>query len=213
MAMIKAQYETRTTAPTMSDVKEKQLILRRRQFEEGTPDQFLLEQTVIGVMPHQFFQTFRKVYETQHIWNQHLKSCELFDKDGDTEIIITIFKSPALFVASRIVMDGVYLNEDKEKSEYMSIFSSIGNEDYWEDYVRQNDISDYAVAKSVISGHWFRPLYNPQNETEIIGTSVFYLNQADLGGNIPTWLKTTFAPKAIVDGWESLAAYCQKNPK
>lgn len=52
----------------------------------------------------------------------------------------------------------------------MAIFSSKGNEDFWEDYVRQNDIGDYAVAKSVISGHWFRPIYSSENPTEIIGT-------------------------------------------
>lgn len=82
-------------------------------------------------------------------------------------------------------MDGVYLSENPENNEYMSIFSGIGNEDLWEDYVRSNDIGDLAIARSTISGHWFRPIYSPVNEEEIIGTQVFYANQADLGGQIP----------------------------
>lgn len=58
----------------------------------------------------------------------------------------------------------------------MAIFSSKGNEDFWEDYLKNNDIGDYAIAKSVISGHWFRPIYSPHNPKEIIGTDYFYIN-------------------------------------
>lgn len=33
-----------------------------------------------------------------------------------------------------------------------------------------------------------------------------------MGGNIPNWIKTTFAPKAIVDGWGIMVDYSKKNP-
>ena len=65
-----------------------------------------------------------------------------------------------MFVAARIVMDAAYYIEYPERNEYMCLFSSEGNEDYWEEYLKYNDIGDSVRAIAHISGHWFKPLYS-----------------------------------------------------
>jgi len=36
------------------------------------------------------------------------------------------------------------------------------------------------------------------------------VNQADPGGSIPSWVKKTFAPKAVVEAFESIVAVSKK---
>lgn len=65
------------------------------------------------------------------------------------------------------------------------------------------------MGKTTISAHWFRPLYL-EGTNELIGTKIFYVNQADPGGSIPNWIKTTFAPKAVIEAFTSIIIASKK---
>ena len=92
--------------------------------------------------------------------------------------------------------------KDTHKEEYIAIFSSLGNENIIKEYVSTHDLEGSALAKTVISGHWWMPIYDSLNN--LVGTKAVYLNQSDFGGNIPKWLQAQFAPKAIIETYDAL---------
>lgn len=92
--------------------------------------------------------------------------------------------------------------KDSKKEQYAAIFSSKGNEKHIEEYSAKNDFDGAAMAKSVISGHWWMPICDLNKQ--VIGTRVFYLNQSDFGGSVPKWLARQFVPKAVQDTYDSL---------
>lgn len=63
------------------------------------------------------------------------------------------------------------------------------------------------LGKLKISAYWFKPILQ---HSKVIGTKIFYVNQADPGGSLPNWVKTTFAPKAVLELFESLVNVSKK---
>ena len=86
-------------------------------------------------------------------------------------------------IAGRMFLDSRYMLKHSGEEQYIVIFSSNGNEQFAANYAATHDLGGSALAHSVISGHWYMPMYNSSNQ--LVGTKIFYLNQADFGGNVP----------------------------
>ena len=165
----------------------------------------MLEKWVYGINPTEFLKLFETIEESQKDWNQHCKKCLLLFREEDdkdqVDLFATFIKSPGFFLAGRVFVDARYLMRDPKKDQYMAIFSSNGNEDIAKQFASNNDLEGSALAKTIISGHWWMPIIE---EGQVVGTKAIYLNQSDFGGNIPKWLVRQFVPKAIIETYDSL---------
>jgi hypothetical protein len=72
-----------------------------------------------------------------------------------------------MFIASRVFIDARYMLRDPQKDHYLIMFSSIGNELIVKDY--QHDFNGAVLARAIISGHWYKPLYDEATK-KVIGT-------------------------------------------
>ena len=119
------------------------------------------------------------------------------------DFFATMIKSPGMFIAGRLFVDGRYMMRDPLKSHYLIMFSSKGNERLTQEYTNTHDLEGSALAHAVISGHWYMPLID-ETTGNAVGTKIFYLSQSDFGGKVPGWLVRTFAPKAVRDTFDAL---------
>jgi hypothetical protein len=165
----------------------------------------MLEMDVLGIKPKQFLSLFETIHESQTDWNEHCLKCEYLpqnEKETHLDVFATYIKSPAFFLAGRVFIDARYMLKDPNREEYIAIFSSLGNEEIIKDYVSTHDLEGSALAKTVISGHWWIPIYDSLGN--LVGTKAIYVNQSDFGGNIPKWLQAQFAPRAIIETYDAL---------
>ena len=106
-------------------------------------------------------ETLKTVETTQLKWNNLLKACDNLGTEDGVDLIMTQIKPPVLFVSGRLVIDGRYLVENPASHEYMCMFSSKGNDHLIEVYLSEHpECKDLTIAKAIISGHWYRPLFD-----------------------------------------------------
>ena len=123
--MLKDVYDSRESFPVFLNKKDKNLVVRCKVFEDDSqPDIMIIEQEAMGITPKQFMWTFKTVTETQVKWNSLIKSCDKLTEEDGIDLIVTIVKSPVMFVSGRILIDGLYTYEDPVKNEYIAAFSS-----------------------------------------------------------------------------------------
>lgn len=96
-------YEGRLQWDIISD-KNSDVLMRRRQFSDGTPDQMFLEMEVMGVKPEQFLHVFKNTTTLQTKWNPNCKSSELFKVDEGANIIVSKVKPPVALLSLRVII-------------------------------------------------------------------------------------------------------------
>ena len=86
----------------------------------------------------------------------------------------------------------------------LCIMSSEGNEKIREEYLKQPEFKGYSIAHCNISGFKFAPVYDTQDPTKIVGTSVVFMSESDFGGSMPKWFIQKFTPGGLYDFYEEL---------
>ncbi len=109
-------------------------------------------------------------------------------------------RPPTILVSGRVFITASYLWPEK----FICIQSGESNETYVSDYFKAGRDEGKQLAKSIIAGHYYEPLYDPLDCKRVIGTLVVFVNESDFGGLIPKWLIQKLAPPGINDFYEDL---------
>jgi hypothetical protein len=59
------------------------------------------------------------------------------------------------------------------EEDNLVVFSSEGIDHYAQGYMKTHDCSDVKHTHNIISGYQFNPIYDPKDQTKIVGTRTF----------------------------------------
>ena len=91
---------------------------------------------------------------------------------------------------------------EETNNEIFWIASSKGNEEYLHKGISEADSKKFVLATTNISGYHVKPVLDANGK--IIGSSIDYCANTDLGGSIPMSIINSFLPQSAIDSVEKL---------
>ena len=147
-------YNKKESIPVVVDNKKNNILLRKVSFpkELNYPEGVIMELQTKEVLPTAFYTVCKNMEIEQLKWNKHCSKC--FVSNQELDVMVTLMKAP-FPLTDRILMSYRHFWEFPEKEEYILIFSGMGCENEWKEYISKNDVSKFVVGFSLISAYWF----------------------------------------------------------
>ena len=146
-------------------------------------------------MPKTLFDLVKNAPATQHRWNPNCHKCVRIGYDEEYSVEAMHVVPPTKLMSGRIFIDTKYTYE-LGNNIYLILASSDGNEKFVDEYKSKVDFGSFSMAYCYITVHYYKPLYD--DNKNMIGTSVFFVNETNFGGNVPQWLINKFAPAGLL---------------
>jgi len=148
-----------------------------------------------------FLQNFNEAFASADPMVHEVRALE---QDNHREGIKVFLKFP-FPLANRVMVHWKYLKMDRNPDEHLLILSEKGNQKLLDNYLTIDEKKKNALGRIFLCAYWIKPVYDVDNN--VIGSTIKYVFNGDVGGALPRWVQSSIAPKNSRDSLKTFIDY------